>query len=321
MSSLELTNLPYSEISIKVPWGHISGRWYGDQMIKPILALHGWLDSCGSFARLAPLIAPYRSILCIDLPGHGHSTHLPIGILYHSMEFVRVILRIMQAYNWKTVSLMGHSMGGTVCFYFAAIYPERVDMVISLDIIKSYYWEPPLYLDILQQTIEKALIDNERLLSKCPPQPPNYTLAECEELIHSMESVEIKNCKYILEPNIMKSELFPEKYYFSRDGRMKYYSDLNTNWGLTHEMAKRICNKCMPYLVIKGGLSKNISAMPTELDELMVKENRHFECHIYPKGTHHLHLNNPEPVAQVIIKFLQKYDESNKIAQLERSKL
>ncbi|TMW45440.1 hypothetical protein DOY81_009484, partial [Sarcophaga bullata] len=68
----------YSEVCIKVPWGQICGRWYGDQLERPILALHGWLDSCGTFAILAPLIAPYRSILCIDLPGHGHSSHLPV---------------------------------------------------------------------------------------------------------------------------------------------------------------------------------------------------------------------------------------------------
>lgn len=289
-------------------------------MTKPILAFHGWLDCCGSFARLAPLIAPYRSVLCIDLPGHGHSSHLPIGIAYHNMEFVRVILRIMQTYNWKTVSLMGHSMGGSVCFYFAAIYPDRVDMVISLDIIKNFYFEPHLYIGILNEAIEKSLKDNERLQMKKPPEPPSYTLAECEELLSSMESVELKNCKYILERNIQKSELFPDKYYFSRDGRMKYYSDLNPNWGLTLEMAKRICDKSMPYLVIKGGKSKNISAIPTELDEIMVKQNRNFECHIYPRGTHHLHLNNPEVVAQVILTFLQKFDKTGNM-KMERSKL
>lgn len=290
-------------------------------MERPILALHGWLDSCGTFAKLAPLIAPYRSILCIDLPGHGRSSHLPPGILYNNIEFVRVILRIMHVYKWSTVSLMGHSMGGSTCFHFAAFYPDRVDMVISLDIIKSTYWEPHLFPSIIGHIIEKALINNERLLIGNPSEPPCYTLAECEKLLYegSFKSVELENCKYILERNIQKSALYPDKYYFSRDGRMKYLSEMNPNWGLSLEMAKRICDNLMPYLVIKGGKSKNASAQATRLDEYMVKNNKKFESHIYPMGKHHLHLNNPKPVAQLIINFLYKFDKGN--SNFEKSKL
>lgn len=282
-------------------------------MERPILALHGWLDNCGTFAKLAPLIAPYRSVLCIDLPGHGRSSHLPVGILYHNTEFVRVILRIMKSYKWKTVSLMGHSMGGSVCFHFTAIYPDRVDMVISLDIIKTHYWEPQIFPKVIRHVMEKALIENERLQNINTNNPPIYTFEECENILHqgSMESIALNNCKYILQRNIKKSELFPQKYYFSRDGRMKYINDMNPDWGLTMEMSRRICNEMIPYLVIKGGQSKNISAQATKLDEFMVQNNKNFQCHIYATGTHHLHLNNSKPVAKLIINFLHNFKEKN----------
>ncbi|XP_061389585.1 serine hydrolase-like protein [Musca vetustissima] len=322
MDQIPDVSITCSEVRIQVPWGHISGRWYGDQNERPIIALHGWQDNCGTFAKLAPLIAPYRSLLCIDLPGHGHSSHLPPGILYHNTEYVRVILRLMQIYKWKKVSLMGHSMGGSIAFHFAALYPNRVDMVISLDIIKNVYWPTDVVPTLLAHVTEKAIIDNERLLNNSDAsEPPSYTFKECEQLLYegSQKSVDLENCKYILERNITKSELYPDKYYFSRDGRVKYLSEFNPNTGMALEMAKRICQKAIPYLVIKGGESTNVSAKTTELDEYMSKNNHCFESYMYPKGTHHLHLNNAKPVAQIIIGFLQKHD--NEASKVIKSKL
>ncbi|XP_013107028.1 probable serine hydrolase [Stomoxys calcitrans] len=316
-------SISYSEVRIPVPWGHIAGRWYGDQNERPILALHGWQDNCGSFAKLAPLIAPYRSLLCVDLPGHGHSSHLPIGILYHNVEFVRVILRLMEIYKWKKVSLMGHSMGGSVAFHFAAFYPDRVDMVISLDIIKNFFWQPKVMPTVWAHTMEKALKDNDRLLNSDNSEPPSYTFRECEKLLYegSQQSVDLENCKYILERNISKSELFPDKYYFSRDGRVKYLAEFNPDMQLSLVMGKRICKHSIPYLVIKGGKSTNISAVASELDDCMIKNNANFESFIYAEGTHHLHLNHPKPVAQMIIGFLQKHEHQPQQSQMVKAKL
>ncbi|XP_073840156.1 probable serine hydrolase [Musca autumnalis] len=319
MSNVPDVSITYSEVRIQVPWGHISGRWYGDQNERPILALHGWQDNCGTFAKLAPLIAPYRSLLCIDLPGHGRSSHLPAGVLYHNFEDVRVILRLMEIYKWKKVSLMGHSMGGSVCFHFAAFYPDRVDMIISLDIIRNVYWPVDIMPSVFQHVMENALKANERILnSSHSKEPPTYTFKQLETLLYeaTQQSVDLENCKYILERNITKSELYPDRYYFSRDGRIKYLMEFNPNPDMAIEMAKRICKKNVPYLHIKGGESTNVSAKATELDEYLLTNNNKFESYVYPKGTHHLHLNNAKPVAQIIIGFLQKYDtQTSKVIQ------
>ncbi|XP_073836280.1 probable serine hydrolase isoform X2 [Musca autumnalis] len=283
------TTTTFSEVRIQVPWGHISGRWYGDQSERPVLALHGWLDNCETFAKLAPLVSPYRSLLCIDLPGHGLSSHLPAGILYHTI------------YKWEKVSLLGHSMGGSTVFHFASFFPDRVDMIISLDLIKTSYRPAKIVPSNYATAIEKALRDNDRLLNALPnSEPPSYTFQQCETMLFESthNSVELENCKYILERNVTKSHLYPDKYFFSRDGRVKYLLNLN--------LVQQI-----PYLVIKGGKSKNPGSVAFELDDYMANNNKNFESYIYPYGTHHLHLNNPKPVAQLIIGFLQKHDRQH----------
>lgn len=308
-------NLQCSEIRIQVPWGHIAGQWYGDQLQRPILALHGWLDNCGTFAKLAPLLKSYRSILCIDLPGHGFSSHLPIGIQYETLEYVRTILRVMRTYNWKTVSLMGHSMGGSVAFHFAAFYPEHVDIIIGLDMITYRTYSSKDMPTELEYIITKNVEFNERLIDKCVAmEPPCYTMEECERLLYEStdRSINLENCKYILERNVTRSTLHPDKYYFSRDSRVKLKRRYNASPELLSEMAKRICRESIPHLVIKGGKSHITSFSNTALTHYLQENNKNFVIHTYTPGTHHLHLNNADAVAQIIIQFLQNYDTLRK---------
>lgn len=75
-------NRQWEEMKIDVPWGHVSGKWYGNQDDQPILALHGWLDNAGSFDRLIPLLPQKFPVLCIDLPGNLTSQSDEFNKLY-----------------------------------------------------------------------------------------------------------------------------------------------------------------------------------------------------------------------------------------------
>merc|ERR1719510_1131680 len=76
------------EIQIPVPWGHIAGKEWGNSDGEPWIALHGWLDNCGSFDTLLPYFPKTQRIIAIDLPGHGFSSHFPPGILYKRLSIL-----------------------------------------------------------------------------------------------------------------------------------------------------------------------------------------------------------------------------------------
>uniref|UniRef100_A0A034V5K8 Putative serine hydrolase n=1 Tax=Bactrocera dorsalis TaxID=27457 RepID=A0A034V5K8_BACDO len=301
----------FTEIQIPVPWGHISGLWYGDRSIQPLIALHGWLDNSGTFAKLAPLLVEAAgSVLCIDLPGHGRSSHLPAGILYHIAEFIRVLTRIMQYYNWSKISLLGHSMGGGVCLYFASLYPSKVDFLISIDVVIRRISKPDFAVKALRYTMEKALRDNQRLVDDTSnEEPPSYTFAECERRLYeaSGRSILLENCKYILERNISKSRKFADRYYFSRDTRLKYIMDQQSVEALGKAMAMRICAAKLPYMVLRGGASSNIGQDSLKIIGWLIEDNPNFETHLIADGLHHFHLNQPETTANLIIPFLKRY--------------
>ncbi|XP_023309208.2 probable serine hydrolase [Lucilia cuprina] len=295
--------LSNEDILISVPWGHIAGRWYGNRSVRPILALHGWQDNLGTWDRLIPLLPQHIGILCVDFPGHGRSSKYPNGITYHMIDYVDTILLIMKEYNWKKVSILGHSLGGIIGFIYTSLYPQTVDMLIQLDIIMTPIRSPDYRIRKLIMGTEKLLIENERLERLNFEEPPSYSYEELKEKLYlgSNKSIEKENCKYLLNRSINASLMNPGKYYFSRDGRIKYYHEFNPTLELIQIMTKRLKN--VNHLVIKFNKSDYIENFMLDL----VRRNHLNMEFNEAEGTHHAHLNNPTEVAAKIVPFILRF--------------
>ncbi|XP_034108561.1 probable serine hydrolase isoform X2 [Drosophila albomicans] len=302
MGTLSLSD--YEDVRIWAPWGHISGRWYGNRTERPILAIHGWLDNLGTFDTLIPLLPDYLGVLCIDLPGHGCSSRLPPGMHYSMHDYVFIIARVMKAYKWQKVSLLGHSLGGVLGFLFTALAPHTVDMIISLDICLPIL-ESPRMLSGWAPYLEKHLVEEERAEQSEMHEPPSYTLPQLRSLMAkgSFESVPKEFAHHLLYRSVAKSQLYPEKYYFSRDGRVKYYVIFPLNRSQGSELARRVKK---PFLIIKASNSPYVSPNSDEAIAILRKENPHFEMHEVA-GSHHAHLTNATEVAKYLVPFIRHH--------------
>lgn len=92
-------------------------EWEGEGL--PVLALHGWLDNAASFSPLAPYLSQHH-VVAVDLPGHGHSSHLPASAHYHLADNLYWIESVLEALSWRRCVLLGHSMGAAICSLTAA---------------------------------------------------------------------------------------------------------------------------------------------------------------------------------------------------------
>lgn len=106
---------------------------WGDDAAPRLLALHGWLDNAGSYARLAPLLAERCQVIALELPGHGHSDHLPAGMQYHFVDYVRAVLGAIDALGMAHFHLMGHSLGAGIASLVAAARPEAVGRLLLIE--------------------------------------------------------------------------------------------------------------------------------------------------------------------------------------------
>ncbi|XP_012157269.1 probable serine hydrolase isoform X1 [Ceratitis capitata] len=299
----------FSEITIPVPWGHLSGKWYGPQDVQPILGLHGWQDNAGTFDLLVPLLSPDVAFLSIDLPGHGLSSRLPDGCYYNVTDNLYVILIIMKQYKWSKVSIVGHSMSSIIGFVFAAIFPDKVNMVIGLDALKPHQRPPTNTIRTMETRMDEFLKEDERNQSK--EEPPSYSYEELIEriFIGTFHSINKDLCKHMLARNIKKSEKYPEKYFFSRDRRLKFYNYMVGSQELCIEMAKRI--EC-PYLFVKARQSSYFEDKKYYDEVLAILQSKSNFEYLEVAGSHHVHMNNPERISSHINDFLKRFGPVSK---------
>ncbi|WP_337880857.1 alpha/beta hydrolase [Rheinheimera sp.] len=118
-----------------LPGGLTLAAWQSAPKAQPdALCLHGWLDNANSFAPLAQQLPSY-SLLALDLPGHGWSSHRSPDASYHFLDYVHEVAGLLRQQQWGPVTLIGHSMGGMIASVLAAVHPELVKQLILIDAI------------------------------------------------------------------------------------------------------------------------------------------------------------------------------------------
>ncbi|RDS79403.1 alpha/beta hydrolase [Dyella monticola] len=111
----------------------LSAQVWGHADAPPLLALHGWLDNAGSFALIAPKLAARFRVIALELPGHGHSSHLPAGISYHYVDYVSAVSSAASLLGLERYTLLGHSLGAGIAALVAAATPQRIDRLYLIE--------------------------------------------------------------------------------------------------------------------------------------------------------------------------------------------
>ncbi|MBT2554542.1 alpha/beta fold hydrolase [Arthrobacter sp. ISL-5] len=99
----------------------------GDVGAKPVLLVHAWGESRGSFDRLIPLLSGFR-VYAPDLRGQGEADKPEDG--YSLSEQADDAAAILDALNVPTAFVVGSSSGGYVAQQLAAMHPERVAALV-----------------------------------------------------------------------------------------------------------------------------------------------------------------------------------------------
>ncbi|HSC11811.1 MAG TPA: alpha/beta fold hydrolase [Rhodanobacteraceae bacterium] len=143
------------ELSLELPHLRLAAQAWGDPQLPRLLALHGWLDNAASFDRLAPLLCEHFHIVAIDLPGHGRSGHRPPGTWYHYVDYLGDTLAAADALGWTRFGLLGHSLGGTVASMLAAACPQRIERLFLIEALGPLTAAVDQTLTLLQRAISQ----------------------------------------------------------------------------------------------------------------------------------------------------------------------
>jgi pimeloyl-ACP methyl ester carboxylesterase len=253
-----------------------------------ILFLHGYLDNASSFETLLPY---FESHICIaiDMAGHGHSQHRPLGAHYHLSDYAYDLHELIEALAWENVVLVGHSLGGIVSAIYAATQTPQLKGFIAIESIGPLSESS----DTSAQQIS-ACFKSRSKANKAIKQPSSLTQlvkARCAISDLSENAAEL-----ILKRNTLNQN---DKITWRTDKYLRTQSALR----MTEAQSQNILDNIMcPRALVIGseGFSK-IKRILAEREEQFVNVRQ-----VEIAGGHHVHMDSPELCAKFILKFIDE---------------
>ena len=138
--STSMANQPHRPVSRRIQLStgltyHLL-EWGGDDpaLTHTVVLVHGFLDYAHTWDdTVAAGLAGRFHLIAPDLRGHGDSDRVGAGGYYHFMDYLADLHDVIAQLGRQRVSLVGHSMGGSVVGYYAGSFPERVHRLALLE--------------------------------------------------------------------------------------------------------------------------------------------------------------------------------------------
>jgi len=101
-----------------------------DTSLPCVVFIHGALNDHSVWTLLARWFAHHgRSVLAVDLPGHGRSQGLPLASVEAAADW---LLAALDAAGMTQAALVGHSMGSLIALEAAARAPARASRLVMV---------------------------------------------------------------------------------------------------------------------------------------------------------------------------------------------
>jgi pimeloyl-ACP methyl ester carboxylesterase len=278
-----------------------------------VLLLHGWLDNCRTFWKLAPALAESREVVALDLPGHGLSDHRPKEapsiLLAEAIFSVAEVLQQMRSGEEK-VTLIGHSMGGAISLAYAATFPEQVDRLVLLESLGPLYKPEEEITQHLRKHVETRLRGNASMYGKTnDPKGPRLHASLEAAMEARMKTVTLSpGNQYISKEAAQQLVTRATKpaptgsdgVQFTHDYRLTWPSLMYTTPGQVAALQEAV--QCVPTCLLLAH-----DGWPIDEERLQQGKQRihpqHFQ--VLP-GSHHFHADPDtcEAVIEQVIRFL-----------------
>ncbi|MFQ2108095.1 MULTISPECIES: alpha/beta fold hydrolase [Aeromonas] len=254
---------------------------------KPlVIALHGWLDNGASFLPLAPHLAECH-LVCVDLPGHGHSDHKATPYVF--VDWLDDLHQIAQAAGWQRFILLGHSLGALIASAYAGVFPEQIVRLILLEGLGPLS-QPD---EEVPAQLRRAILNRSR------------TRERASSGFASLDEAVAARCK-VADISPAAARLICERQLMAREGRLHWRSDprlrdlspMRMSEGQAQALIRAIA---CPVLFIRGeqGFPALIQQWQQRADVF-----RQIEMAVV-EGNHHFHMDNPSKTAVYIENFCQ----------------
>lgn len=105
---------------------------WGNATAPALLLIHGGRDHARNWDWLAERLHDRFHIVAPDLRGHGDSAWAA-GANYNEINYVYDIAQLVHQKNLGPVTVVGHSLGGSIALLFTGLFPEEVRKAVAIE--------------------------------------------------------------------------------------------------------------------------------------------------------------------------------------------
>ncbi|HEX7777167.1 MAG TPA: alpha/beta hydrolase [Parvibaculum sp.] len=105
---------------------------WGNESAPPLLLVHGGRDHCRNWDWVAAALRDRYHIIAPDLRGHGDSQWM-VGGTYEFNDYIYDIAQLIHQKKLAPLTIIAHSMGGSISLRYAGLYPETVKKLVVIE--------------------------------------------------------------------------------------------------------------------------------------------------------------------------------------------
>lgn len=242
---------------------------------KPLIILHGMGNNSQSWKKQLSGLSENYTVIAWDAPGYGKSSD-PSEEFTDFSQFADILKEFIKNLNYKSVTLLGHSMGSAIALDFCYRFPEMVDRLIISDATRG----------AAALTVEenKKKLD-ARLNSINTLDPKEIAIHRVKELLAPNPNPEVKQ-----EAERIMSQVRPMGY------RSVAYSLFHLN------QMDLLSSIITPTLIICGELDK---VTPVSDSEIFHKKIKNSELAIIAGTGHLCYQEDPNIFNRIVLDFLK----------------
>jgi len=219
---------------------------WGNEEAEPLLLIHGGRDHCRNWDWIAQNFRDTHHIIAPDLRGHGDSQWM-IGGTYDLTDFVYDIAQLIHQKKLNPVTIIAHSMGGSVALRYAGLYPETVKKLI---VIEGLGPSPKMIEERMQTPIYERTaqwIDQMRKLSSRQPRRYDSVLDAFKRMQDENPHLSPEHARHLTVHGVSQNE--DGTYSWKFDNYVRAFSPNGFNPEETRQFWSRIT---CPTLLIRG---------------------------------------------------------------------
>lgn len=112
---------------------------WGDRNGTAVVLIHGHPGRATTWDRVVRALGDHHLVIAVDLAGHGDSDWAET---YAIDSWTEDVERVVSELDLGRFTLVGHSLGATIGFRYAELFPDQLSRLIAVDGLPLGAWEP-----------------------------------------------------------------------------------------------------------------------------------------------------------------------------------